>query len=224
MGAAGHLRIELEEYDWRIRTFVPHYEALLERTAASLRLVRTSAPTLIDLGIGTGALAEACLAVSPGAHVIGVDADRGMLDAARHRLRGHDDFEFIHESFLRAQLPAADAVVACIALHHIAEPAAKQRLYRRIFEALRPGGLLVSADCFPSADPQLAAEHRNAWLRHLERTYTSSEAEGHLQAWAGEDTYFPLSSELDWLAEAGFAAEVLWRADGFAVVAGFRDR
>jgi len=94
----------------------------------------------------------------------------------------------------------------------------------RIFQALRPGGILTSGDCYPAARPDLAAEHRNAWLRHLERTYSRVEAEGYLQAWSGEDTYFPLASELDWMAEAGFSAEVLWRADGFAVVAGLRER
>jgi tRNA (cmo5U34)-methyltransferase len=224
MGAAGHLRIELEEYDQKICTFVPHYETLLERTAGTLSLLRAPVRTLIDLGIGTGALTEACLAVCPGARVVGVDADPGMLDAARHRLGGHANVELRLDSFLRAQLPFADAVVACIALHHIAEPARKQALYRRIFEALRPGGIFVSGDCYTSAEPGLAAAHRDAWLAHLERTYSSDEARGYLEAWSGEDTYFPLSSELDWLSAAGFTPEVIWRAAGFAVVAGIRER
>ena len=224
MGVAGHLRIELEEYDQKIRTFVPHYETLLEVTAQSLGLLQAPTPMVIDLGIGTGALTEACLATAPNAHVFGVDTDPGMLDAARYRLRGHANIEFCHDSFLRVPLPPADAAVACVALHHVATPEEKKALYGRIFDALRPGGILASGDCFPSAEPRLAAEHRHAWLRHLERTYSSAEAEGYLEAWSGEDTYFPLASELEWLREAGFSAEVLWRAEGFAVVAGIRDR
>ena len=223
MGVAGHLRIELEEYDQRIRTFVPHYETLVDVTAKSLGLLQAPSPTVIDLGIGTGALTEACLTVSPDARVFGVDTDPGMLDAARYRLRGHASIELCHDDFLRVSLPPADAVVACVALHHVAEPKEKKSLYRRIFQALRPGGIIASGDCFPAAEPTLAAEHREAWLRHLERTYSRAEAEGYLQAWSGEDTYFPLAVELDWLTEAGFRAEVLWRADGFAVVVGIRD-
>jgi tRNA (cmo5U34)-methyltransferase len=224
MGVAGHLRIEIEEYDQKIRTFVPHYETLLEVTANSLGLLQAPTPKIIDLGIGTGALTESCLAVSPHAHVLGVDTDSGMLAAARHRLLGRPNIELIHDTFLQVPLPPADAVVASLALHHVPEPEEKKALYRRIYEALRPGGIFASGDCFPSAQPTLAAEHHNAWLTHLARSYSRVEAEGYLQAWSGEDTYFPLASELDWLREAEFTAEVLWRADGFAVVAGIRER
>jgi trans-aconitate methyltransferase len=224
MGVATHLRIELEEYDQKIRTFVPHYETLLDVVAKSLKMLDSSAPTVVDLGIGTGAVTQACLAVSPGAHFVGVDADSSILDAARFRLSAHPNIEFLQGSFLEVPLPPADAMVACIALHYIAQPEEKQAFYRRAFQALRPGGILASGDYFPSMEPRLAVQNRNAWLRHLEQTYTSAEAEGYLQAWSGEDTYFPLEAELTWLREAGFVAEVLCRTDGFAVVAGIRDR
>lgn len=222
MGVAGHLGIELGEYDQKIRTFVPHYETLLAETARALTLVGSTKPTIVDLGIGTGALTEACLAVRPAADVIGVDADPGILDAARYRLREHANVEFRNGNFVEEALPPADAMVACIALHHIASPEAKQAFYHRAHEALRPGGLLASGDCFPAVEQRLASQHHQAWLQHLERTYRNAEAEGYLEAWAGEDTYFPLELEMDWLRAAGFAAEVLWRSDGFAVVVGMR--
>ena len=224
MGVAGHLGIELAEYDQKIRTFVPYYETLLTETRRALSLLETPVPTVIDLGVGTGALTEACLAVCPAARVIGVDTDPGILDAARYRLRDQANVELLPGDFLEVPLPPADAMVACIALHHIAEPEQKQAFYHRAFKALRPGGVFASGDCFPADEPRLAAQHRNAWIHHLEKSYTSVEAEGYLHAWSGEDTYFPLTSELQWLRAAGFTAEVLWRADGFAVVAGLRDR
>jgi hypothetical protein len=79
--------------------------------------------------------------------------------------------------------------------------------------------VLVTADCFPARDRRLAAEHREGWLAHLERSGSRAEAEAHLASWAGEDVYFPLADELDWLAAAGLGPEVLWREGGFAVVA-----
>ena len=224
MSVATHLGIELKEYDQKIRTFVPHYETLLGVIANSLTLLDSAAPTVVDLGIGTGAVAQACIAVCPDARIIGVDADPGILDAARFRLSAHSNIEFRQADFLEVPLPPVDAMVACIALHHIAQPEEKQDFYRQALQVLRPGGILVSGDCFPSIEPRLAARQRNAWLRHLEQTYTTAEAEGYLRAWSGEDVYFPLESELFWLREAGFTAEVVWRTDGFAVVAGIRDR
>ena len=54
-----HLRVEIEAYDRSIRAFIPSYEEMLERTA---RAVAESRPRrVIDLGAGTGALAEAVL-------------------------------------------------------------------------------------------------------------------------------------------------------------------
>ena len=54
------------------------------------------------------------------------------------------------------------------------------------------------------------------------RAFTPAESAGYLDAWANEDTYFPLLDELSWLADAGFSPDVLWRRDGFAVVAGLK--
>src|SRR4029450_9938556 len=87
MGVASHLGIDLREYDARIRTFIPDYEAMLQAAAATLRTAaRTRAPFVVDLGIGTGALAEACLKTLPRARFAGIDEDEGMLAAARARL------------------------------------------------------------------------------------------------------------------------------------------
>ncbi|MCI0434378.1 MAG: class I SAM-dependent methyltransferase [Gemmatimonadetes bacterium] len=222
MGVASHLRIDLNEYDSRIRTFVPDYETMLAVVAGGLRLLATPQPVVVDLGIGTGALADACFAVHPDARLIGIDLDPGMLEAARTRLAVCAHVELRHGSFLDTPLPRADAFVACIALHHIAEPADKQAFYRRVHDVLSAGGVLLTADCFPGAHPALASRHREAWLDHLGKTYTRQEAEAYLETWASEDFCYPLEHELAWLRGAGLDTEVLWRREGFAVIAGFR--
>lgn len=217
MGVAGHLGITLDEYDARIRTFVPGYEEMLTRVAAALRFVPTSSPTVVDLGIGTGALSAACLRTRPDARIVGVDADPGMLAGARARLPRN--VELIESDFLSAELPRCDAFVACISLHHIRSESAKRAFYARCFEALAPSGLLLTADCFPARRPDLARRQRDAWLAHLTNSYTREESERLLDAWAVEDLYFPLPDEISWLETAGFHPEILWRRDGFAVVA-----
>lgn len=221
MGVAGHLRIELDEYDERIRAFVPHYERLVSGVARALGVVAGDSPTIVDLGIGTGALSAACLAVRPGARIIGIDSDPAMLEATRTRLQGTARLDLIAADFTSFSLPASDAIIACIALHHVATPDAKRDLYARCARALRPGGCLLTADCFPAKHPGLAAQHREAWLEHLEQSCSRAEAEGHLAAWAGEDVYFPLADEIDWLRDAGLQTEVVWRRDGFAIIAAF---
>lgn len=220
MSVSGHLRISLAEYDSRIRTFVPYYEDLVGIVGESLRLISSPEPRIVDLGVGTGALAAACLDARPEAGLVGIDSDPGMLRAAAVRLAAYPRVELLEGDFLKADIPACDAIVASISLHHIRKPDEKRTFYAKCRAALRGSGMLVTADCFPGAEPALAAEHREAWLIHLEKAYSRPEAEAHLLAWAEEDVYFSLEREMAWLREAGFRPEVLWRRDGFAVVAG----
>jgi SAM-dependent methyltransferase len=125
-------------------------------------------------------------------------------------------------NFVEVPIPTADAIVACLALHHIPTGEAKRTLYRKCFGALRPGALLVSADCFPARDPDLATAQMASWRRHLESSFPPDEAAAHMAQWAGEDTYFALEDESGWIRDAGFRVEVLWRRGAFAVLVGVR--
>lgn len=190
-------------------------------TAETLRFVKSPDPTIIDLGVGTGALAEACLRARPDAEIVGMDNDPGMLKAAEARLAAHPRVKLVEGDFLDLTLPPCHAIVACISLHHVRTPEEKRAFYGRCRAALRPSGILVSGDSFPGREPAVAAEHRESWLKHMEKSYSREESEGHLASWADEDVYFSLESELGWLREAGFRPEVFWRVEGFAVLAGF---
>ena len=221
-GAAEHLGIALDEYDARIRTFIPEYDTLLSATAQTLATaVRGRRPALVDLGIGTGALSAACLARLPAARVVGIDEDADILAAARRRL-GRALDRSVHDSFERAVLPRCDAVVASLALHHIPTRARRLRLFRRIRAALRPGGVLISADCHPPVDRRLAAAARAAWLAHLERSYTPAAARRYLRTWAREDHYAALDEEIATLQRAGLVVDVAYRTGTFAVIVGVR--
>jgi tRNA (cmo5U34)-methyltransferase len=219
VGVAAHLGIDLGEYDARIRTFIPHYEALL---AAGASAVPRGARAIVDLGTGTGALAARCLKRAPGATFHGIDADPGMLAMAAQRLgspaRPSMRASFHAGNFLRAPIPRCDAVVASFALHHVRTRAAKQRLYARIRSSLGRRGVLVSVDCHPSPDRAAARAQRDAWLAHLRRTYSRREADGFLDAWSKEDVYVPLESEVRLLERAGFRVAVVSRRDAFAVL------
>jgi SAM-dependent methyltransferase len=215
MSVAAHLGIPLREYDRRIRTFIPNYEAMLDEAA---RAVPLGARTIVDLGVGTGALSSRCLQYAEGARIIGIDADADMLPMARHRLG--DRATLRRGNFLRDELPRGDAFVASLALHHVRTRPAKLALFSRIRAALRAGGVLVSADCHPSRERSRWTAQRELWLKHLERTYTRRKAESLLHDWSHEDTYVPFAAELHLLDKAGFrSTDVMWRVGAFAVIA-----
>lgn len=215
MSVATHLGIDLAEYDSRIRTFIPHYEEMLEVAASA---IDPRSGTIVDLGIGTGALSARCLANAPRAQIVGIDADTEILKAAARRLPS--SATFIRNSFLRAEIPSCDAVVASFALHHVRTRSAKARLYKRIRSALRLHGQVITVDCNPASDPALSRQQFAAWKAHLMQHYSQKEADDYLEAWSHEDVYVPLDAEMELMRSVGFAVEVLWRKDAFAVLRG----
>jgi trans-aconitate methyltransferase len=215
MSVATHLGIDLAEYDARIRTFIPDYEEMLEVAA---RAIGARTRVLVDLGIGTGALAARCLTSAPQTRIVGIDSDPEILKAAAGRLPASSTFTC--NSFLRAEIPPCDAIVASFALHHVRTRAAKAKLYRRLAGALRRGGQVITVDCHPAIDSSLARRQFAGWKAHLLRKYTAKEAENYLKAWSHEDVYMPLDAEMELMSRAGFTVEILWRKQAFAVLRG----
>lgn len=214
MGVAAHLGIDLAEYDARIRTFIPEYDAMLQ---AAVDAIPRGTRVIVDLGTGTGALAAGCLTRAPRARIVGIDSDRAILAMAARRLQSRATFTC--RSFLRTPLPSpCDAVVASFALHHVRTRTAKARLYRRLRGALGPRGVFVTVDCHPSIDRAAASEQREAWVSHLRRSYSAHEADKLLEAWSVEDVYVPLEAEIRLMERAGFTVSTQWRRGAFAVL------
>ena len=83
----GHLKLNVADYDQLIRQLVPGYAAM---RAAHMSLLKKLLPAdrrcvVLDLGGGTGALAEAVAETLPLAEVEIWDIDRAMLGVARER-------------------------------------------------------------------------------------------------------------------------------------------
>jgi len=223
MSVADHLQIDLADYEHRVRTFIPGYDHLVNAAAAAcaVALARVRRPVIVDLGVGTGTLAARCLDALPAASVVGIDNDPGMLQAAMKRFaRRRGAVTLVRGDLARIPLPPADAIVATLTLHHVDSPAKKRALYRRCFAALSSGGVVVSGDCHPSSVEAIAARQAQGWVSHLRQSYSAAETRRFLKAWEAEDTYMTLEDELAIVQGAGFAVDVTWRRNGFAVIVG----
>jgi tRNA (cmo5U34)-methyltransferase len=219
MSVASHLGIRLADYDRHIATFIPWYAEMLDAAAAAvaLSLRHTGSSRLLDLGIGSGALSSRCVRLSPPTRVVGIDMDQGMLALAARRLGSR--LLLVAGDLSIAPYPRSHAVTASFALHHLRSRRARAHVYARCRRALRAGGRLVTVDRYLSADRALDAADRAAWRAHLMQTYTARRAAGFLRAWAREDVYLRLDVELGLMRAAGFRPDVIWRRDGFAVIA-----
>ena len=205
-----HLRLEIDAYDDTIRKFIPGYEEGLTRAANE---IAGAHPTLVlDLGAGTGALAEAVLEHERVGSVEAVDIDPEMLAQARIRLKRFGTRARCRRRSFDALLPECDAVATSLALHHVPTMERKLTLYERIYRALRPGGVFVNADVIISAHPVARARSYRLWAAHLVSCGIDEQrAYEHFAEWSAEDTYFPLDDELAAMRKADFYAECIWR-------------
>ena len=215
---ASHLRLDTAEYDRIIRTYIPYYD---ESREVQLELVAASkvggAARIVDLGGGTGSLAEAILERFPEVSVVVRDIDPEMLRVAQGRLdRFADRVELSQGSFMDP-LPPVDAVLSAFALHHVPRLEEKAEVYRRIREAIRPGGVFLNTDAVAGPFwPFL----RDEWAAFMaSKGFTLAQGYQNLDDWAAEDTYFSVREELGAMAQGGFAeAECLWRRGTVAVL------
>jgi tRNA (cmo5U34)-methyltransferase len=230
MAVSSHLGIDVAEYDERIRTFVPYYEEMLDVCAAIVEDATAARvePRVVELGIGSGALAARCLERRPALRLLGIDGDTSMMEMARQRFASLKAsaarVELVRGDFTRTPLPRCDVVMASLALHHVASTRSKQTLYGRIAVALTAGGILVSADnALPSA-PALLQRGMEAWRAHMRAHYSARQVAAYLRSWSHEDHYQPLEVELSLLDRAGLVPDIAWRRDGFAVLVGSKPR
>jgi trans-aconitate 2-methyltransferase len=96
--------------------------------------------SVLDAGCGTGSVTEELLARVPEGRVIGVDGSRSMIERARERLGTRADLRASDLLDLELDEPV-DVVFSSATFHWIAD---HDRLFARLFAALKPGGRLVA--------------------------------------------------------------------------------
>jgi ubiquinone/menaquinone biosynthesis C-methylase UbiE len=130
------------------------------RDAAIAAAGVTAGALVVDVGTGTGFLAEAAL--NRGARVIGIDISERMLAQVSARF-AERPFEARRGD--TGELPIgsaeADAVLANMVLHHAIDPPAA---IREMARALKPGGTLVVTDADTHAHEWLRTEQHDQWL------------------------------------------------------------
>jgi trans-aconitate 2-methyltransferase len=94
--------------------------------------------TVLDVGCGTGRVTEKLLGLVPRGRVLAMDASAEMVELARRRL-GERAHVWCQDALELELDEPVDAIVSTAALHWVPE---HDRLWGRLANALRPGGML----------------------------------------------------------------------------------
>ncbi|MCC6391653.1 MAG: class I SAM-dependent methyltransferase [Bryobacterales bacterium] len=209
---------EHREYDGIIRAYIPYYE---ESRAVQLDLLAAADipahARIVDLGGGTGSLAQAILERFPSSSVLVRDIDPEMLTLARTRLAPFAHRVELSRGSFADPLPSADAVLCAFALHHIPALERKAEAYQRIRHALRPGGVFLNTD---AVSGPLWPSLREQWAVFMAGMgFTLEQAYGNLDSWAAEDTCFSVHQEFSAMMQGGFESpECFWRRGPIAIL------
>ena len=198
MGAFFEAR--LDGYDEHMLTNIESAREFYPFTARQLPM--EPGARILDLGCGTGLELAEYFALNPGAKVTGIDLASGMLRALEEKFPGKD-ITLICGSYFDVPFGEGfDGAVSVESLHHFTKEE-KIPLYRKLRNALKPGGFFILTDYFSLSDEE-ERWHRAELLRmKAEQGITDGEFYHY-------DTPLTVAHETEALLAAGFSAvEVL---------------
>lgn len=173
-----------EAYDESAPVIHPRYVEVQEQIVGRLPYSAEEPFTVVDLGGGSGRLAERILQQFTAATVTVVDQSEPFLALAERRLKRFasrasfvqcrlQDWPSCGRVSPRVELGVSercdhvDVIVSTSAIHHL-EPAEKQALFAKCFAALKPGGLFINGDEYrPASDADFRALLEK-WSAHMQ--------------------------------------------------------
>jgi tRNA (cmo5U34)-methyltransferase len=220
-----HFEEEAGRFDELVSRLIPGYGDMIDALVAAIPGGGKDAIRVIDLGSGTGTVALNVLKRFPRARVTCVDFARSMIEVSKKRLSAYAGVLFAVDNFQKLDFGNGfDAVVSSLALHHLPADRDKREFYRKIFDALVPGGCFWNADLVLASGDRMQRVYTESWKAFMKKSVPQAEIENvWMKKYADEDRPAVLMDQCRWLAEIGFAeVDVVWKYYNFAVYGGFK--
>ena len=229
-----------EAYDQAAPAIHPYYETIQDQILDRLPFARDEAVLLVDLGGGSGRLAERTLQRFGRACVVLVDQSEPFLALAERRLRPFTPrVRFVQrrlqEDWMSDLSAAPDVIVSTSAIHHL-DPTEKRALFAYCFAALKPRGLFINGDEYRPVDNGEYRALLRKWSDHMYSALNAGRIPASfrqtLDYWqdrnihrfgepktSGDDCQETVATQLGYLRDAGFAQiETVWTEELWAVV------
>jgi ubiquinone/menaquinone biosynthesis C-methylase UbiE len=159
-----------QKYDGHRKCFIPCFDDFYKSSVSLLKYYKTDFQNIVDLGAGTGLLTMEIYKLYNNAHFTLIDISKDMLEIARERFSGLDNFEFIENNYAE-DIPVKDCDLICSALsiHHL-ENEDKTKLYKDIFKKLDKGGCFINLDQFIGTSEEINKMYNDWWYNYINQS------------------------------------------------------
>jgi len=218
-----HFEEEAEEFDKTILKLIPHYNEMISALVMAIPFEKDKKINVIDLGCGTGTIAQKVKIAFPNSHISCLDIAENMIKMAKTKIGENNEF-FINDFYQFNFDKKYDVIISSLALHHLENDEDKKMFYRKIYNALTDGGVFYNADVVLGSNSHLQDLYMAKWKAFMEKNVALYEIENKwIVKYKAEDRPTSLINHINWLEETGFKnIDVVWKYYNYCVYGGYK--
>ncbi len=209
-----------DDYDEKMTRTCPSHQPLIDVIMRSAKILARP-KAIVELGVGTGLLAQELLRAFPKARLTAIDFSPKMIERAAKRLsRLSARLELVEGDFYETPFPSKqELVVSSYAIHHL-DDVQKAQLFEKIGDCLVEDGMFLNGDCVVSPSDRINKLQNQCWLDAMhERKASQEDIDQTIRDYYEYDIPATVDDQLGWLDRAGFSeAECVWRNFGTALI------
>ncbi|MCY7384044.1 MAG: class I SAM-dependent methyltransferase [Microcoleus sp. CAN_BIN18] len=156
------------DYDGLIPRLIPRYHEQHDLILQLIPFETNANIKVLDLGAGTGILSALILEAFPQAKVLAFDMAENMLKICQTNLSAFQERltlqqgNFAEDDFGNGY----DLVVSSLAIHHL-DGARKKTLFKKLFQSMNSGGILLIRDIVTGGTPRLTEQYEQLWRQYM---------------------------------------------------------
>ncbi len=218
-----HFEEEAKEFDKVVLNLIPHYEDMINALVMAIPFDNDFPITAIDVGCGTGTVAQKVKERFPFAKITCLDFAENMIQMAKVKLEHYKDISYILCDFSEFEFDKKyNVVVSSLSLHHLGKD--KRQFYQKVFNNLNSGGVFYNADVVIGSSEYLEELYLKNWKDYMAQSISDEEIN---KKWLGrhrkDGNPEKLCVHLKYLEEIGFTnIDVIWKYYKYAVFGGYK--
>jgi len=218
-----HFEAEAEEFDKNILKLIPHYTEMINALVLSIPFKKDEKINVIDLGCGTGTVAQNIKDAFPNSNISCLDIAENMIKLTQNKLRGNINCNvcnFYEYSFDKKY----DVIISSLALHHLESDEDKIMFYQKIYNALNKNGVFYNADVVLGSNHHLQEIYMAKWKTFMNKNVSLEEINNKWMVnYRAEDRPTSLMNHINWLKDIGFNdVDVVWKYYNYGVYGGYK--